>query len=174
MSHIDMIIECTDKLLNRWHFNGPNHLHKNMVVQIEQLTMAIFGFFGFGYDLKTLDDEEGLSNEFTRALQVYIAMSKMVMFYPRCCMIPYIALNRSFREASKIIHRYSAKLIKQELASRATDPETATGPKSSLIASLVSSLEINSLDNSTFKREKEKRGKYYLTVFLSTEIFIHY
>jgi hypothetical protein len=75
IGHLDTIVDCTDKLLNRWRTqnNNPTYIHLNMVEQTQHLLLAIFGFIGSDYDLQLLSDEDGHSkNDLTHAIHTHL------------------------------------------------------------------------------------------------------
>jgi cytochrome P450 len=72
LNNYDLIVDCTDKLLDLWQSTtdrDPNHIHLNTVDQCQHLSLAIFGFLGFNYDLQTLEESNiNKTNKLTRAL----------------------------------------------------------------------------------------------------------
>ncbi|CAF4383640.1 unnamed protein product, partial [Didymodactylos carnosus] len=72
LNNYDLIIDCTDKLLDQWRSttdNDPKHFHLNIVDQCQNLSLAIFGFIGFDYDFQTLKESNiNKTNNLTQAL----------------------------------------------------------------------------------------------------------
>jgi hypothetical protein len=59
LNNLDLIIDCTDKLFDQWRLksdNDRNYIHLNTVDQSQNLSLGIFGFIGFDYDLETLEE----------------------------------------------------------------------------------------------------------------------
>jgi len=50
--HLNTIIDCTDRLLDRWrtYYNDPTKNHLNMIEQSQQLLMTVFGFLAAVYE----------------------------------------------------------------------------------------------------------------------------
>ena len=56
--HLDTILDCTDKLLDRWRqINDPHQIHLNINEQTQQRLLPIFGFIVFDYDFQIFDDQ---------------------------------------------------------------------------------------------------------------------
>ncbi|CAM4800059.1 unnamed protein product [Rotaria magnacalcarata] len=157
-AHVDTIIDCTDKLLNRWrnYNNNPTDIHLNLIEQSQQLLLAIFGFVAFDYDLQTLDEEDRSNeNELTHALRINLKTSIFVARLPMFIARIYLVLNYEYRQARMTIDRYLQQMIDQEL--RETAETRTQRRKTSLIASLVTSLQEDELFEAT-KSEKHKKG----------------
>ncbi len=76
MNNLDLIIDCTDKLLDQWRSTtdrDPNHIHVNIVDQCQNLSLSIFGFLAFNYDLQTLEESNiNKKNKLTQALNDFL------------------------------------------------------------------------------------------------------
>lgn len=148
VSNFDLIIDCTDKLLNRWRGIQSNAIQTNIVQQCENLLLAIFGLIGFNYDLETLDDERiTANNELTRALRNIINSIMPILCLPRILAKIYVNVDYRQRQTREVIERYIYKMIEHEQAIN-TDLN-APRKQTSLIASLVASLQTN---------DEEKKG----------------
>ena len=148
VSNFDLIIDCTDKLLNRWRGIQSNAIQTNIVQQCENLLLAIFGLIGFNYDLETLDDERVASNnELTRSLRNIINSIMPILCLPRIMAKIYVNVDYRQRRTRAVVERYIDKIIEHE---QTINSELIAQPKqTSLIASLVASLQRN---------EEEKKG----------------
>ncbi|CAF3477693.1 unnamed protein product [Rotaria socialis] len=157
-AHADTIIDCTDKLLNRWrnYNNNPTDIHLNLIEQSQQLLLTILGFVAFDYDLQTLDEEDRSNeNELTHALCINFKTSIFVARLPMFIARIYLVLNYEYRQARMTIDRYLQQMIDQEL--RETAVTRTQRRKTSLIASLVASLQEDELFEAT-KSEEHKKG----------------
>lgn len=157
-THLDTINDCVDKLLLRWRNsnNDPTKIHLNMIEQSQQLLLAIFGYVAFDYDLQTLDDEYNSNkNELTQAfhenLQAALVCVQLPMFLARL----YVLLSPQYRRSTATIDRYLDRMIEQEL--RQTSETRAQRKRTSLIASLVDSLQTDENDELT-KSEENRKG----------------
>lgn len=157
--HLNTILDCTDKLLDRWrtHYTSPSQVHRNMIEQCQQLLMTVFGFIAFDYDLQALDDQpENKPNELTQAFYVLLSTMQMLFNLPLPIARIYFRLNFKARRARVIIDQYLERMIEHEL--NATPEMRAQRKRTSLIASLVTSLqEDEKLEAS--KPEEEKKGR---------------
>ncbi|CAF3543170.1 unnamed protein product [Rotaria socialis] len=157
-AHADTIIDCTDKLLNRWrnYNNNPTDIHLNLIEQSQQLLLTILGFVAFDYDLQTLDEEDRSNeNELTHALCINFKTSIFVARLPMFIARIYFVLNYEYRQARMTIDLYLQQMIDQEL--RETAVTRTQRRKTSLIASLVASLQEDELFEAT-KSEEHKKG----------------
>ncbi len=158
-AHLDTIIDCTDKLLNRWrnYNNDPTQIHLNLIEQSQHLLLSIFGFVAFDYDLQTLDEEDNNNqNELTHALRINLKTSMILARFPIIIGRIYLLLNLEYRRARATIDRYLQQMIDQEL--RETPETRAERKKTSLIASLVASLQQDEKFEET-KSEEDKKGR---------------
>ena len=156
-AYYDTIIDCTDKLLNRWrnYNNDTKQIHLNMIEQCQQLLLAIFGYVAFDYDLQTLDDEyNSQTNELTQAFHIHLGAASTVLQFPTIVGRIYL-FNPVYRRARSIIDRYLDQMIAQEL--RETPEARAERKRTSLIASLVDSLQKDEKLEEK-KPEEEKKG----------------
>ncbi|CAF1257045.1 unnamed protein product [Adineta ricciae] len=148
ISHFDLIIGCTDKLLTKWRKTEAKTIHVDIVSQCHNLVLAIFGFIAFDYDLETLDDGD---NELTLALRTIINSIMTILALPRILAKAYVTLSYRQRQARNTIERYIYRMIEHEQA-------TAQGKHTSLIASLVHSLRMNEHLEATEDIDEDKRG----------------
>lgn len=159
VAYYDLIVDCVDKLLNRWRSKPAQYVHLNMVKQCHDLLLAIFGFIAFDYDLETLENEKDAhKNELTCALIDFLDTFNIMFFSPRIVSLIYFKVSLKYRRALKTMERYFDRMIEQELTS---DPQLiAQRKRTSLIASLVSSLQVDEkLEES--KSEEDKKGNLY-------------
>ncbi|CAF2409425.1 unnamed protein product [Rotaria sp. Silwood2] len=159
--HLDTIINCTDKLLDRWriHYNDPTKIHLNMIEQSQQLLLAIFGFIAFDYDLETLDDNsENSQNELTQALYSLLNTMQILLQLPTFLGRIFFFLNFKARRARTIIDRYLEKMIEHEL--NTTIDMRMERKRTCFIASLVTSLQENEKLEAA-KPEEEKKGRFF-------------
>ena len=72
ISNLDLIIDCTDKLLDQWRSKTDDltRIHVDIVNQSQNLLLEIFGFVAFDYDLEMLDENSAVKpNKLAQALQ---------------------------------------------------------------------------------------------------------
>ena len=158
--HLETIFDCTDKLLTRWrtYHTDPNQVHLNMIEQSQQLTLAIFGYIAFDFDLQTLDDENNsVKHELTRALYSHLNAAMVLIQLPVIVGRLYLSLNPEYRQARRVIERYLRQMIEQELQEAPT--MRAERKRTSLIASLVASLQADEQLEET-KSEEDKKGRF--------------
>ncbi|CAF1372758.1 unnamed protein product, partial [Adineta ricciae] len=148
ISHFDLIINCTDKLLTKWRKTEAKILHVDIVRQCHNLVLAIFGFIAFDYDLETLEDGD---NELTLALRTIINSIMTILALPRILAKVYVTLSYRQRQARNTIERHIYRMIEHEQA-------TVQGKHTSLIASLVHSLRMNEHLEATEDIDEDKRG----------------
>ncbi|CAF1451183.1 unnamed protein product, partial [Rotaria sordida] len=153
LSNFDLIINCTDELLNNWCSSSSDHIHCDILQQCQNLLLEIFGFIGFNYDFDTLGGTK--NNELTEALRNYIAMMQLGAYLPNFLLRAYMKLSPKYRRIQTTIKRYLYRMIEQELTE--TPESRAQRKKTSLIASLVASLQIDEQAEER-KSEEEKKG----------------
>lgn len=155
--HLDTILDCTDKLLDRWRqMNDPNHIHLNINEQTQQLLLAIFGFIAFDYDFQIFDDQcDKEHTKFIASMETFFNTIARVMEMPVVLGRVYLFFNCKHRQACLFMDRYIQRIIDQEL--RETVAMRAERKRTSLIASLVSSLQQHE-DLEAEKPEEDKRG----------------
>ncbi|CAF1142003.1 unnamed protein product [Rotaria sp. Silwood1] len=155
--HLDTIIDCTDKLLDRWRqINDPTKIYLNMNEQTQQLLLAIFGFIAFDYDLQILDNEcEKGQKELVSSMETFFNTTVRIVEMPAIIGRIYLFLNFKYRRARLIINQYIQRIIDQEL--KETVAMRAERKRTSLIASLISSLQQDE-NIEAKKREEDKRG----------------
>jgi hypothetical protein len=165
VNNLDLIIDCTDKLLDQWRCItdlDPNHTHLNIVDQCQNLSLAIFGFIGFDYDLQTLG-EAGINknNKLRKALSDFLKIFLFTIPVPTFISRMYLKISPQYRRTMITINNYLMQMIEKE--QRKTPKEIAERKRTSLIASLVGSLQQDEKAEAT-KPEQEKKGKYFSTI----------
>jgi hypothetical protein len=154
--NFDLIIDCTDKLLNNWRSAPLNRIHLDIVQQCQNLLLGIFGLIAYDFDLKTLNNDR--HHELTQALRDFLSAFDIVSFLPKHLSIIYLKLSPRHRRARATIERYVYRMIDHELAQ---NPETiAERKRTSLIASLVCALQKDEQMEMT-KSEEEKKGQIF-------------
>ncbi len=160
MNNLDLIIDCTDKLLHQWRSttdNDPNHIHLNIVDQCQNLSLAIFGFLGFNYDLQTLEESNiDKTNKLTQALNDFLAIFIQTTRLPNSITELYLKFSSRYRHVRQIIEQCLNQIIEQE--QRKTPEQIAEQKRTSLIASLAISLQQDEKAEAA-KPEQEKKGK---------------
>lgn len=160
---MDLIIDCTDKLLNQWRTitdHDPNHIHQNIIEQCQNLSLAIFGFIAFDYDLQTL--EESVANEnnkLRKALRYFLKIFILTIPVPTFLSKIYLKMSPQYQHAMATISDYIKQMIDQE--QRKTSEEISERKRTSLIASLIGSLQEDEKIEAV-KAEQEKKGKCLL------------
>ena len=171
--HFDTIIDCTDRLLDRWrtHYKDPKEIHLNMIEQCQQLLLAIFGYIAFDYDLQTLEDNVAHENdELTRAFHGLLDTMQILLQLPTFLGQIFMLCNLRGQRARRVIDRYLQRMIENE--QQMSSEARAERKKISLIASLVSSLQENEIAEAS-KPEEEKKGKFLRTfVFFESKLLI--
>ncbi|CAF4286502.1 unnamed protein product, partial [Adineta steineri] len=140
LSNINIIIDGTDKLLDRWRTQSSEHVHTDIVEQCQNLLLEVFGMIAFDYDLETIN--ENLSenkNELTEALKYIMDTFRFIIYAPSIISTTYLKYNPRYQRARATIERYLNNMVEQELT-ESLDSRTER-KKISLIASLVSSLQ---------------------------------
>ena len=144
-----------------------------MIEQSQQLTLAIFGYIAFDFDLQTLEDENNsVKHELTRALYSHLNAAMALIQLPVIVGRLHLFLSPEYRQARQVIDRYLREMIDQEL--QETPAMRAERKRSSLIASLVASLQSDEKLEAT-KPEEEKRGSslsFTAIVHLSCTYFL--
>ena len=159
VSYFDMIVDCTEKLLTRWRSKSPRHVHIDIVQQCHDLLLAIFGFIAFDYDMETLDNEDNAhNNQLTRALLDFLDTFNIMLFSPRILSMIYFKLSSKYRRGQKTMEEHFDRMIEQELTN--DQQSLAQRKRTSLIASLVSSLQADE-KLEQMKSEEDKKGKFY-------------
>ncbi|CAF2408769.1 unnamed protein product [Rotaria sp. Silwood2] len=159
ISNINVIIDGTDKLLDRWRAKPFRQVHMDIIEQCQKLLLEIFGLIAFDYNLEAIDDNNlAKKNELTQALQDIINMIYTMISAPRIVSIIYLKCCPRYRRAHAIVERYLNKMVEREFAE--SSESRAQRKKTSLIASLVSSLQIDEKTEAR-KMEEEKKGKLY-------------
>ncbi|CAF3597985.1 unnamed protein product [Rotaria sp. Silwood1] len=153
LSNFDLIINCTDELLNNWRSTSSDHIHCDILQQCQNLLLEIFGFIGFDYDFDTLRGTK--NNELTLALRNYINTMELGVYLSAFLFSAYLKLSPKCRRAQRTIKRYLYRMMEQELTE--TPESRAQRKKTSLIASLVASLQTDEQAEER-KSEEEKTG----------------
>ncbi len=158
ISNFDLIIDWTDKLLEKWRAQPKDHIHTDIVQQSQNLLLQIFGFIGFDFDLGTFDDchHKNGGNEFNQALDYVLSTANIVFFAPNFFSTIYLTLNPRYRRARTTLQKYLYRMIEQELGE--SEESRAQRKRTSLIASLVASLQQDE-KLEALKREEDKKGK---------------
>jgi hypothetical protein len=165
VNNLDLIIDCTDKLLDQWRSTtdrDPNHIHVNIVDQCQNLSLAIFGFIGFDYDLQTLAGTSVTkNNKLRKALSDFLKIFLFTIPIPTLISRMYLKICPQYRQTMITISDYLKQIIEQE--QRKTSEEITERKRTSLIASLVDSLQEDEKAEA-MKPEQEKKGKYFSVI----------
>ncbi|CAF3145726.1 unnamed protein product [Rotaria sp. Silwood2] len=173
LNNLDFIINCTDKLLEQWRSktdNDPNYIHLDTVNQCQNVILGIFGFTGFDYDLKTLD-ESNINNKNQLTMAIYHFMGVFVKSFqmPHIATKIYLKFSFQYRHAMVTISKYLNQMIEQE--QRKTLEEIAQRKRISSIASLIGSLQQDEKHEAT-KPEEEKKGLSRTEIFHEMLLFL--
>ncbi|CAF1464672.1 unnamed protein product [Rotaria sordida] len=152
-SNFDLIINCTDELLNNWRSSSSDHIHCDILQQCQNLLLEIFGFIGFDYDFDTLSGTN--YNELAQALKTYVDTMGLGSYLPNFLFNAYLKLSPKCRRARTTIKRHLYQMMEQEL--NETPESRAQRKKTSLIASLVASLQTDEQAEER-KSEEERKG----------------
>jgi cytochrome P450 len=153
--------------LNNWRNQSTEQVHTDITQQTQNLTLAIFGFIGFDYDLETLNGRKK-NNELTEALRYVMSLFEIVSLSPRTLGMIYLKLNRRYQKSQTIIDKYLNQMAEKELNE---NPESrAERKRTCLIASLVASLQKDEKVEA-MKNEEDKKGKNF---YLKNEYLINY
>ncbi|CAF3865447.1 unnamed protein product [Rotaria sordida] len=160
ISNINLIIDATDKFLDRWRARSSEQVHTDIIEQCQNLLLEIFGLIAFDYDLEIFDGNDSRNkNEMAKALLDIMSTFKMAIYAPIFVSVIYMKLSRQYKQAKATVERYLNKIVEQELAE---SPELREQrKKTSLIASLISSLQTDEADEAR-KKEEDRKGKVYL------------
>ncbi len=157
ISNLNIIINCTDKLLLRWRArDNASRVHLDMIEQCQHLLLSIIGFIAFNYDLQTLENEENIhQNELGHALQVYLQSYRTVFYLPKPVARIYMALNRDYQKSLIVLRRYVHSIIEETI--QMDQSVIAEQKRTNLIATLVGSLQQDERSEAT-KAEEDKIG----------------
>ncbi len=159
VNNLDLIIDCTDKLLDQWRSktdHDPNYIHLNIVDQCQNLSLAIFGFLGFNYDLQTLEELNiNQKNKLTQALNDFLEIFILTTRMPNFVSEFYLKISPQYRRARVTIEECLNQIIDQE--QRKTPEEIADQKRTSLIASFITSLQQDEQAEAA-KPEQERKG----------------
>jgi len=160
LNNYDLIIDCTDKLLEQWRSKidiDPSYVHLNIVDQCQNLSLAIFGFIGFDYDLQTLEESSmNKNNKLKKALSDFLKIFLLTIPVPTFISKIYLKISPRYRHTMITLGDYLNQMMEQE--QRKTSEEIAERKRTSLIASLVDSLQQDEKAEAA-KSEQEKKGK---------------
>lgn len=157
ISNLDMIIECTDRLLSNWRAKSSQYIYCDILRQCQNLQLAIFGYIAYDYDFNTLDESNSMGDhELVQAIRSFLTTFQMVFYCPRFVSTIYFKLSRQHRKARATIERYVYKMMEQELAQSAES--IAERKRTWLIASLIGSLRKDE-QIGTVNNEKQKTGR---------------
>ncbi|CAF3698437.1 unnamed protein product [Rotaria sp. Silwood1] len=154
ISNFDSIIDCTEKLLENWRTFSNDHIHCDIVQQCQNLLLQIFGLIAFDYDLETINGSN--TNELTQTLSNLSDVLEQTIFLPNFISRIYTIFSSQYRRDRATAERYLYRMIEQELTK--TAESRAQRKKTSLIASLVDSLQTDEIAEAK-KSEEEKKGK---------------
>jgi hypothetical protein len=160
LNNYDLIIDCTDKLLEQWRSKidiDPSYVHLNIIDQCQNLSLAIFGFIGFDYDLQTLEESSmNKNNKLRKALSDFLKIFLLTIPVPTFISKIYLKISPRYRHTMITLSDYLNQMMEQE--QRKTSEEIAERKRTSLIASLVDSLQQDEKAEAV-KSEQEKKGK---------------
>ncbi|CAF3665197.1 unnamed protein product [Rotaria sp. Silwood1] len=157
ISNINIIIDGTDKLLDRWRTIPSGQIDTNIIEQCQNLLLEIFGLIAFDYDLETLDNNHLRNkNELTKALQDIINIFRKIINAPRFISIIYLKLSPQYQRAQATVQKYLTKMVEEKMSE--SPDSIAEQKKTSLIASLLSSLQTDEKAEAK-KKEEDKKGK---------------
>jgi len=153
-----------DKLLDKWRSQSKDYIHTDVVQQSQNLLLQIFGFIAFDFDLGCLDDDNHVNgkNELNQALEDLLNTINIAFYAPRFIGNIYLTLNLRYRRARAILQKYIYRMVEQELGE--SEESRTQRKRTSLIASLVASLQTDEKLEAT-KREEDKKGKDYLNIY---------
>jgi len=161
LNNYDLIIDCTDKLLDQWRSkidHDLNYIHLNIVDQCQNLSLAIFGFIAFDYDLQTLEESNiNKKNKLKEALNDFIEIFVQIRRLPYFVGKLYLKFSPRYQRARATIEESLNKIIEQE--QKKSPEEIAEKKRTSLIASLIASLQQDEKAEAS-KSEQEKKGKF--------------
>ena len=148
-------------MLNQWHsISDQDYLHLNIVEQCQNLSLAIFGFIGFDYDLQVLDEfSDEQSNPLRKALRDFLKIFLLTIPVPTFLSRIYLKLSPGYRRTMNTLSDCLKKMIEQEQSK--TPEEIAERKRTSLIASLVASLQQDE-EAEADKPEQEKKGNFLM------------
>ncbi|CAF1186655.1 unnamed protein product [Adineta ricciae] len=173
VNNIDIIIDCTDKLLDQWRTkfdHNPNRIYTSIVDQCQNLSLIIFGFIGFDYDLQTLEESHmSKNNRLRQALKDFLHVFIFTIPLPTSIAKLYLKVSSRYRRAIVAINSYLAEMIEQE--QRKTEEQIMERKQTSLIASLVDSLQVDEAAEA-LKLEHEKKGLSHTELFHEMLLFL--
>lgn len=166
ISNFDLIIDCVDKLLDKWRVQSKDYIHTDIVQQSQNLLLLIFGFIAFDFDLGTLNDYDHVKgrNELNQAFEDLLNTINVAFFAPKLISTIYLKLNPRYQRARSIIQKYVYQMVEQELEE--SEESRTQRKRTSLIASLVASLQTDEKLEAT-KPEEDKKGKQIILILRS-------
>ncbi|CAF0792014.1 unnamed protein product [Adineta ricciae] len=169
-ANLNLIVDATDKILDRWRAKPSEFIHKDIVEQSQNLLLEIFGLIAFDYNLETIDEQHSdKANELTQALQDVMSIFRVIIYSPRLVSTTYMKWNSKYRRARQIVERYLSNMMEQELNENPQWREERK--KTSLIASLVHSLQMDEKIEAQ-KQEEDKKGLSRSEVFDEMLLFL--
>jgi cytochrome P450 len=156
--NFDLILDWTDKQLDKWRAQPKGLIHTDIVQQSQGLLLQIFGFIAFDFDLGAFLDHTHTKhdNELHEALKGVLDVMNIVFYSPKVFAKIYLKLNLRYRRARATLEKYLDRMIEQELGE--SEESRTQRKRTSLIASLVASLQQDEKLEAA-KREEDKRGK---------------
>ena len=131
--HTDVIMRCVDRWIDEQFQDGQTYT--NFLTQCRTLTMNIFGWIAFDYDLNQACDQK-LKNALGM-FNLQAMLIGVIPWMPRWLVRFYLSVNWKYRRARDTISQVTEKIVQQELESSQNGVDER--PRN-LIASLVSSL----------------------------------
>ncbi|CAF2970722.1 unnamed protein product [Rotaria sp. Silwood2] len=117
--NFDIIIDCTDKLLNIWRTSPNEYVHVNIVQQTQNLLLAIFGFIAFDYDLEAFDsDVSPCKNEFVQTFRELLSLFDIALYWPSALLAICFKMHPRIRRLKVILERNLFQIMKNELNER--------------------------------------------------------
>lgn len=139
IQHLDTIIECTDRFIDR--YLNENEIHTNLVDHCQTLTMNIIGFVGFDYDFENYANSQ--SKIVVKEFVSYGANLMLIPWIPRWMIKIYLKFNWKFQRINRQMRELMEKIVEQEQNNQDTIEKQRS---KNLIASLVSSLNEHAND----------------------------
>ncbi|CAF1186860.1 unnamed protein product [Rotaria sp. Silwood1] len=159
LNNYDLILDCTDKLLDQWRSKtdiDPDHVYLNIVDQCQNLSLSIFGFLAFDYDLQTIEEPNiNKKNQLTKALNDFLQVFIQTIRLPNFIAKLYLKLSSRYQRAKATIDQYLNQIMEHE--QRKPTEQIAEQKRTSLIASLITSLQQDEKLEAA-KPEQQKKG----------------
>lgn len=153
---MELIIDCVDQMLMQWRERPQGAINTDIHEQLQNLLLQIFGFVGFDYDFQSICHEtKNSTDELVQALQDITKTFEIITFTPPWISKQWLKYDRRYCRAIEIVNKYIYRMIEQE--NEASPESRAIRKRTSLIASLVASLQ-NDEAAEALKSEEEKKG----------------